>query len=83
MMKFVYYLFSRQLKLLLGNVVLTNGVVIQVELEQLKLKFEKIEKERNEYKHATDKLETKVSCVLYRDEIFPLIGGFPLFWRLF
>lgn len=40
------------------------GFVLQVELEQMKMKSEKLERERNELKQHCDKLETRVrtSC---------------------
>ena len=34
---------------------------LQLELEQMKTKSEKLEKERNEYKQQMDKLENRVS----------------------
>ena len=36
---------------------------LKVELEQIKMRLEKLEKERNDYKHACDRLETKVSVI--------------------
>ena len=35
-----------------------------MELEQLRARFEKLEKERNDYKQSTERLETKVGGVL-------------------
>ena len=35
---------------------------LQLELEQMKTKTEKLEKERNDYKQHMDKLENRVSC---------------------
>ena len=37
---------------------------LQLELEQLKGRLERLEKERNEYKQAADRLETKVSVAI-------------------
>ncbi len=34
--------------------------VLQVEVEQLRTKLDKLEKERTDFKHSVDKLETKV-----------------------
>lgn len=36
---------------------------LQYELEQLKAKLEKLEKERNEYKTQSEKMENRVSVI--------------------
>ncbi len=40
-------------------------IFFQEELENLKFKLEKLERERNDFKHSVDKLETKVNIANY------------------
>lgn len=51
----------------------TVYVNFQIELEQLKMKFAKLEKERNDYKHAVDKLENKVQLQTIMNSFFELL----------
>lgn len=47
---------------------------LQQELELMKTKLEKIEKERNDYKMQMDKLENRVSCVIVINAIYNILS---------
>lgn len=51
---------------------LAAKLVFQEELELLKSKIDRLEKERNEFKHSVDKLETKVLTASKRKKVLNL-----------